>query len=103
MHYEFNLVSSARWDLCGGPPARAVPTAICGYGRESVLRLGILGSGVEGGGAPYGPEMGPAVCGALAESPDADAGRNPHRTDPGDATGWPDFTVARQLVPALRL
>ncbi|MGB6164597.1 MAG: hypothetical protein WCF33_15945, partial [Pseudonocardiaceae bacterium] len=21
-------VSSARWDLCGGPPARAVPTAI---------------------------------------------------------------------------
>src|SRR5215211_7037022 len=23
-------VSSARWDLCGGPPARAVPTAITG-------------------------------------------------------------------------
>ena len=27
--------SSARWDLCGGPPARAVPTAISPKGRES--------------------------------------------------------------------
>src|SRR6266496_5159805 len=28
-------VSSARWDLRGGPPARAVPTAISPKGRES--------------------------------------------------------------------
>src|ERR1039457_2819219 len=47
--------------------------------------------------------MGPAVCGALAEGPDADAGRTPHRTDSGDATRGSDFTVARQRLPALRL
>jgi hypothetical protein len=26
-------ISSARWDLCGGPPARAVPTAIIIQGQ----------------------------------------------------------------------
>ena len=49
------------------------------------------------------PEMGPAVCGALAESADADARRDPGRPDEGDAARRSDFPVDRQYLPALRL
>src|SRR6266545_1692388 len=49
-------VSSARWDLCGGPPARAVPTAITlpglpfppasqAGGGQARRRLWVLGGG----------------------------------------------------------
>ena len=49
------------------------------------------------------PEMGPAVCGALAQSADAEARWHPGRPDERDAARRPDFPVDRQLVPALRL
>ena len=48
-----------------------------------------LGPDFEGGRAPHGPEMDPAVCGALAESPDDEGRRNPGRTDPGTPQGGP--------------
>src|SRR5690242_4737656 len=36
--------SPARWDLCGGPPARAVPTATGGGGADvASAPVGVLG------------------------------------------------------------
>src|SRR6478752_3302768 len=49
-----------------------MPQAVLGEGlgrrprREGLLRHGLMGSDNEGGHAPYGPEMGPALCRALA-------------------------------------
>jgi hypothetical protein len=49
-----------------------MPQAVLGEGlgrrprREGLLRHGLMGSDNEGGHGPYGPEMGPALCRALA-------------------------------------
>ena len=37
-------VSSARWDLCGGPPVRAVPTAKCAIPWSARIILMVLRS-----------------------------------------------------------
>src|SRR5216684_8333574 len=62
-----------------------------------------MGSDAESGRAAHGLEMGPAVCGTLAQSADADARWHPKRPDERDAARRPGLPVARQFVPALRL
>ena len=60
-----------------------------------------MGFDVEGFGAPYGPEVGPDVCGALVESPDVDARRQSRAEGEGHAARQPDLAVDRQPVPPL--
>ena len=60
-----------------------------------------MGPHAEGGRAPHRPEMDRAVCGAVAEGPDAEARWKPGPEGQGHAARQPDLPVPRQLVPAL--
>src|SRR5664280_1183066 len=56
-------------------------------------------SDAKGPRASHGPEMGPAVCGALVEGPDADARWDHGRPGEGDPARGSDLPVDRQHLP----
>src|SRR5674536_18097 len=62
-----------------------------------------MGSDAKGPRAPHGPEMGPAVCGALVAGPDADDRWDHGRPGEGDPARGSDLPVDRQHLPALWL
>jgi hypothetical protein len=62
---------------------------------KAFFRLDALGVDAEGGRASHGLEMGSALRGALAESPDADARWHPETPDNGNTARRPDFSAAR--------
>src|SRR5664280_2455240 len=55
--------------------------------------------GAKGPRASHGPEMGPAVCGALVEGPDADARWDHGRPGEGDPARGSDLPADRQHLP----